>query len=154
MESVLKALGETQKQRLRFIEGRPMAPNHFARADMLDQSCISRLRNGLKVRNILRSRWDLSQICSLNQFRKPYLRGKPAISNSERGVVVAKTNDRDKKGEKSTATVYFAVRTSTDEYQGFSLRKIMGPTQIYGCMKGQLRSTVENMSRSKNACSV
>ena len=36
-----------------------------------------------------------------------------------------------------------------DEYQSFSLRKIVGPTQIYGCVKDRSRSTVENMSRSR-----
>ena len=47
--------------------------------------------------------------------------GKAAISNHERGVAVAKINDRDKKGEKYTTIVYFTELTSTDEVQGFSL---------------------------------
>ena len=77
--------------------------------------------------------------------------GKSVISNRERGVAVTKINDHDKKCEKFMATVYFIVQTNMDEYQGFSLRKIMGPTQIYGCMKGRSRSTIENMSQSRNA---
>ena len=72
--------------------------------------------------------------------------GEAVISNREREVEVVKINGHDKKGKKSMATVYFIGQTSTDECQGFSLRKIMGPTHIYGCMKGRSRSMVENMS--------
>ena len=64
--------------------------------------------------------------------------GKAAISNHERGVPVVKINGHDKKGKKSTATDYFAMQTSTVEYQDFSLRIAMGPTRIYGCMKGSI----------------
>ena len=62
--------------------------------------------------------------------------GKAAISKCERGVEVAKINGRDKKENRSTTTVYFTMQTSEVEYQYFSLRKLLGPTQIYGCMKG------------------
>ena len=61
--------------------------------------------------------------------------GKAAISNHERGVVVTKINGRENKEKRSTAKVYFAMRTSKVGYQVFSLRKVMGPTRIYGCMK-------------------
>ena len=83
-----------------------------------------------------------------------HARVKATISNHEGGVAFAKINSHDKKGEKSTATVYFRVQTNTNEYQNFSLRKIVGSTQIYGCMKDWSRSTVENMSRSRTACGV
>ena len=46
---------------------------------------------------------------------------KTAISNHEGGVAFAKINGHDKKGEKSTAMVYFIVQTTMDEYQIFSL---------------------------------
>ena len=62
--------------------------------------------------------------------------GKAAMSNRERVVPVAKINGPDKKEKRSMATVYFAMKTNEVEYQDFSLRKLMGPTQIYGCMKG------------------
>ena len=47
-----------------------------------------------------------------------------------------KINGRENNEKRSTAKVYFTMWTSKVEYQVFSLRKVMGPTQIYGCMKG------------------
>ena len=62
-EGVLKALSETQNQRLRLIGGGSMDPNHFTWADMLDQSHVSILWNGFKGRKHstvkMRSKSDL-----------------------------------------------------------------------------------------------
>ena len=51
-------------------------------------------------------------------------------------VPVAKINGHGKKEKRSTATVYFAMQTNEVEYRDFSLQKVMGPTQIYDCIKG------------------
>ena len=50
MKDVLKAFGKARDQRLKLIEDGSMALNHFAQVDMLDQSYVSNLQNGLKVR--------------------------------------------------------------------------------------------------------
>ena len=41
--------------------------------------------------------------------------GKSVISNRERGVEVAKINDHDKKGNKYTTMIYFAMQNSAED---------------------------------------
>ena len=72
--------------------------------------------------------------------------GEATTSNQEREVEVVKINARDKKGNKSIATFYFMVWTSPMNIKSFSLRKKVGPTQIYDSMKNRSQSMVENMS--------
>ena len=63
--------------------------------------------------------------------------GKTTISNRETVVEVTKINGRDEEGDKSTASVHFTMQTSKNENQSFSLRKMVGPTQIDGYVKGR-----------------